>query len=226
VKASILMCIQELSTCKQYEPADQGHPAQQPGYMGMVRQWQEFFYESRLLSFLHGSLPDFVKLSESLRPRRHARSNKIADLEGRMREAFAMKDRLVLHGYRHVDPDRERVPHDRGRQGPCTRCISARQGEDVRSVSLYTMRHIISDPAGKRAGALSRVSGSSPQRGYNIDIADRGADGRPDPVAPDGGHHAARDDQIIEQITKQLNKLVERVKLVDLTEGPLILSVS
>jgi acetolactate synthase-1/2/3 large subunit len=93
-EASILMCIQEMATCKQYDL-----PVKvvllNNGYMGMVRQWQEFFYESRYSHSYVDALPDFVKLTESFG---HVgmRIERPADLESAMREAFAMKDRFVF----------------------------------------------------------------------------------------------------------------------------------
>jgi acetolactate synthase-1/2/3 large subunit len=93
-EASILMCIQEMATCKQY-----GLPIKvvllNNGYMGMVRQWQEFFYESRYSHSYVDALPDFVKLAESFG---HVgmRVERPGDLEGAMREAFGMKDRFVF----------------------------------------------------------------------------------------------------------------------------------
>lgn len=93
-EASILMCIQELATCAQY-----GLPIKvvllNNGYMGMVRQWQEFFYESRYAHSYVDALPDFVKLAESFG---HVgmRVERPAELEGAMREAFAMRDRFVF----------------------------------------------------------------------------------------------------------------------------------
>jgi len=93
-EASILMCIQEMATCKQYDL-----PVKvvllNNGYMGMVRQWQEFFYESRYSHSYVDALPDFVKLAESFG---HVgmRVDKPAELEAAMTEAFAMKDRFVF----------------------------------------------------------------------------------------------------------------------------------
>ena len=93
-EASILMCIQELATCKQYDL-----PIKiillNNGYMGMVRQWQEFFYESRYAHSYVDALPDFVALAQSFG---HVgmRVDKPGNLEAAMREAFAMTDRLVL----------------------------------------------------------------------------------------------------------------------------------
>lgn len=93
-ESSIQMCIQELATCLQYEL-----PIKiillNNGYMGMVRQWQEFFYESRYSQSGMSVTPDFVKLSESYG---HVgmRVDKTEDLESAMQEAFGMKDRLVF----------------------------------------------------------------------------------------------------------------------------------
>ena len=79
------------------------------------------------------------------------------------------------------------------------------------------MRRIISILMENEAGALSRIVGLFSQRGYNIDSLT---------VAPTDDETLSRltlttvgDEGTIEQITKQLNKLVEIVKLVDLTEG-------
>ncbi len=79
------------------------------------------------------------------------------------------------------------------------------------------MRRIISILMENEPGALSRVVGLFSQRGYNIDTLN---------VAPTEDATLSRltlttagDEQKIEQITKQLNKLVEVVKVVDLTEG-------
>ncbi|MCU7892762.1 MAG: acetolactate synthase 3 large subunit [Candidatus Thiodiazotropha sp. (ex Ustalcina ferruginea)] len=93
-ESSIQMCIQELATCLQYEL-----PIKiillNNGCMGMVRQWQEFFYESRYSQSGMGVTPDFVKLTESYG---HVgmRVEKTKDLEGAMKEAFSYKDRLVF----------------------------------------------------------------------------------------------------------------------------------
>jgi acetolactate synthase-1/2/3 large subunit len=93
-EASLVMCIQELSTCLQY-----GLPIKiislNNRYMGMVRQWQEFFYDRRYSHSYMDALPDFVKLAESFG---HVgmRVEKTADVRPALEEALAMKDRLVL----------------------------------------------------------------------------------------------------------------------------------
>jgi len=93
-EASIQMCIQELSTCTQYRLPIKVVMLNNR-YMGMVRQWQEFFHGNRHAESYMDALPDFVRLAESYG---HVgmRIEKPADVEGAMREAFAMKDRLVF----------------------------------------------------------------------------------------------------------------------------------
>jgi len=124
-EASLVMCIQELSTCMQY-----GLPVKiinlNNRYMGMVRQWQEFFYENRYSHSYMEALPDFVKLAESFG---HVgmQIDKTADVEKALKEALAMEDKLVLmdfitdetenvypmiaagkgHHEMHLSPDRE-----------------------------------------------------------------------------------------------------------------------
>jgi len=93
-EASIQMCIQELATCKQHDLPIKIMLINN-GYMGMVRQWQEFFYDGRYSHSYVDSLPDFVKLAESYG---HVgmKIEKPADLEGAVKEAFSLKDRLVF----------------------------------------------------------------------------------------------------------------------------------
>jgi len=91
------MCIQELSTCLQYNTPIKIINLNNR-YMGMVRQWQEFSYEKRYSHSYMDALPDFVKLAESYG---HVGMNieNPADVEGALEEAFAMKDRLVFMNF-------------------------------------------------------------------------------------------------------------------------------
>ncbi|MFM8355041.1 MAG: acetolactate synthase small subunit [Gammaproteobacteria bacterium] len=82
------------------------------------------------------------------------------------------------------------------------------------------MRHIISVLIENEAGALSRVVGLFSARGYNIETLT---------VAPTEDHSLSRmtivtggSDDVLEQITKQLNRLIDVVKVVDLIENPYI----
>ena len=93
-EASIQMCIQELSTCKQYRLPIKVVNLNNK-YMGMVRQWQEFFHGNRYAESYMDALPDFVKLAESYG---HVgmRVEKPDDVEAAFKEAFARKKDLVF----------------------------------------------------------------------------------------------------------------------------------
>jgi len=91
---SIQMMLQELATMKQYNT-----PVKiinlNNGYLGMVRQWQEFFYQKRYSMTYFEALPNFVMLAEAYG---HVgmKIERPGDVEGALREAFAMKDRTVF----------------------------------------------------------------------------------------------------------------------------------
>ncbi len=94
-EGSIQMNIQELSTCKEWNL-----PLKvillNNGYLGMVRQWQQFFYEERYAESYMNSLPDFVKLADAYG---HVgiTIDKPEDVEPALRDAFGKyKDRLVF----------------------------------------------------------------------------------------------------------------------------------
>ena len=93
-EGSIQMMLQELSTMLQYST-----PVKiinlNNGYLGMVRQWQEFFYEKRYAMSYMDALPDFVKLAESYG---HVgiKVEKESDLKSALVEAFKQKDRTVF----------------------------------------------------------------------------------------------------------------------------------
>jgi acetolactate synthase I/II/III large subunit len=95
-EASIQMCIQELSTCKQYNLPIKVITLNNR-YMGMVRQWQEFFYENRYSESYMNALPDFIKLAEAYG---HVgmRVTHPGDVEDALKEAFSpkLKDRMVF----------------------------------------------------------------------------------------------------------------------------------
>jgi len=96
-EGSIQMCIQELATCRQY-----GLPIKiiclNNRYLGMVRQWQEFFYQGRYAMSYMDSLPDFVKLAESFG---HVgmQIEKPGDVVSALEEAMQMKDRAVFMNF-------------------------------------------------------------------------------------------------------------------------------
>jgi len=100
-EGSIQMCIQELSTCLQYDTPVKICSLNN-GYLGMVRQWQEIEYDNRYSHSYMQALPDFVKLAESYG---HVgmRIEKTADVEPALREAFRLKDRTVFLDFQ-TDP--------------------------------------------------------------------------------------------------------------------------
>ncbi|MFM9970767.1 MAG: acetolactate synthase 3 catalytic subunit [Burkholderiales bacterium] len=93
-ESSIQMCLQELSTCKQYRLPIKIINLNNR-YMGMVRQWQQFFHGNRYSESYMNALPDFVKLAEGY-GHRGIRIENPADIEGALRDAFARKDELVF----------------------------------------------------------------------------------------------------------------------------------
>jgi len=126
-EASIQMCIQELSTCKQYSlPIKVVNLNNR--YMGMVRQWQEFFYDRRYSHSYMDALPDFVKLAEAYG---HVGMliEKPGDVEGAIKEALAMKDRMVFMDF--ITDQTENVypmfsagkPHNEMTLGPCAAVV-------------------------------------------------------------------------------------------------------
>ncbi len=93
-EGSVQMCIQELSTCLQYNTPIK-IVALNNRYLGMVRQWQEIEYSGRYSSSYMDALPDFVKLAEAYG---HVgiKVEHPQDVEPALREARKLKDRTVF----------------------------------------------------------------------------------------------------------------------------------
>jgi len=106
-EGSVQMCIQELSTCLQYNTPIKVLSLNNR-YLGMVRQWQEIEYSGRYSHSYMDALPDFVKLAEAYghvgilieRPQ---------DVEPALREARKLKDRTVFLDFR-TDPTENVFP--------------------------------------------------------------------------------------------------------------------
>ena len=113
-EGSIQMCIQELSTCKQYRLPIKVL-ALNNRYLGMVRQWQELFHGNRYSESYMDSLPDFPKLAEAYG---HVgiQVTKPGDVEDAIREAFARKDDLVFMDFQ-VDSTENVYPMIQGGKG-------------------------------------------------------------------------------------------------------------
>ncbi len=96
-EGSIQMCIQELATCKQYHLTPKIIMLNNR-FLGMVRQWQQLDYGSRYSESYMDSLPDFSKLAEAYGHVGMKIENP-ADVDGALKDAFAMKDRLVFMNF-------------------------------------------------------------------------------------------------------------------------------
>jgi acetolactate synthase-1/2/3 large subunit len=114
-EASIQMCIQELSTCKQFRlPIKIVNLNNR--YLGMVRQWQELFYSGRYSESYMDSLPDFAALARSYG---HVgiRVDRPSDVEAALREAFTThRDELVFLDFQ-IDPRENVYPMVQGGKG-------------------------------------------------------------------------------------------------------------
>ncbi len=100
-EGSIQMCIQELSTCKQYDTPVKIISLNNR-YLGMVRQWQQIEYKKRYSHSYMDALPDFVKLAEAFG---HVgmRIERTSDVEPALKEALRLKDRTVFLDFQ-TDP--------------------------------------------------------------------------------------------------------------------------
>ena len=93
-EASIVMCIQELATCLQYRLPIKIINLNNR-YMGMVRQWQEFFYEGRYAMSYMETIPDFTQLASSF-GHIGMKIEKPSELKEKLSETMKLKDRLVF----------------------------------------------------------------------------------------------------------------------------------
>ena len=97
-ESSIQMCLQELSTCKQYRlPLKIVNLNNR--YMGMVRQWQEFFHGNRYSQSYMDALPDFVKLADAYGAVGLS-CDKPADVDATIKKAMEIDDVPVVVDFR------------------------------------------------------------------------------------------------------------------------------
>ena len=162
------MCIQELSTCMQYNL-----PIKivilNNRYLGMVRQWQEFFYDSRYAESYMDALPDFVKLAEAyghVGMRIEQAGGRGGRAEGGARK---LKDRLVFLDF-ITDQTENVFPMVPGGKGLTEMILLP---EELRPIACA-----ISFPScvENEAGALSRVAGPVLRARLQHRVAHRGAD--------------------------------------------------
>jgi acetolactate synthase-1/2/3 large subunit len=121
-EGSIQMCIQELSTCKQYRLPIKIISLNNR-YLGMVRQWQQIFHGNRYSESYMDSLPDFAKLAEAYG---HVglQITRPGDVEAALREAFQRKDDLVFLDFQ-IDPAENVFPMVQGGKGLADMILSS-----------------------------------------------------------------------------------------------------
>jgi len=122
-EASIQMCIQELSTCKQFRL-----PLKivnlNNGYLGMVRQWQELFHGGRYSESYMDSLPDFAALARAYG---HVgiRVDRPADLQPALERAFTEHANELVFLDVRIDPRENVYPMIQGGKGLTEMILSA-----------------------------------------------------------------------------------------------------
>ena len=249
-EASLMMCIQELSTAVQHRTPVKVFLLNNR-YMGMVRQWQELLHGGRYAESYMESLPDFVKLAEAFgavglsgkQTRRVGRCDRRDDgcgWAGYCRHSSRSRRELLPHDYCRFRTLRHAARTERGRQGQRRRsgdglnartsCRPSRPEPGVPSrtqarrkeitVNNEERYHVIAVLVDNEVGVLARVVGLFSGRGYNIESLT---------VAEvDTEERLSRitlvttgTPMVIEQIKAQLERLVPVHKVTDLTvNGP------
>ena len=219
---SIQMNMQELATCAQNEIPVKVF-IMNNGYLGMVRQWQELFWDNRYSHVDMGSVPGLREGRGGLRRDGHA-----AHREGdaRRRHEGRARDARPGHGRRPRHARGEHVPDDRARPAgarhggvsvmgePGTKdCLSLEDLEATASLRSGR-KHILSILVENKAGVLTRVAGLFARRGFNIDTLTVGPTEDEQfsriTLTFDGAMHP------VDQVTKQLHKLINVLKIRDL----------
>ena len=198
-------------------------------FHGMVRQWQDLFYEGRYASSDLGNTPDFVKLAEAYGIL-GLHSDGPSDVEAVLKEGLKHKGPVLMNFA--IDRFGELLSDDPGRRGS-SRDGAGRSaahedraqglaekgrgcGRRAAGVRVWRMEHIISVLVENKAGVLARVAGLFSARNYNIESLSVAP--TPDSTISMITIVTSGDEVIIEQIMKQLNKVIEVLKVVDLTE--------
>ena len=188
------------------------------GHLGMVRQWQELFYDERYSEVHLGfECPDYVKLAEAYGAL-GLRCDRAEDVDATLEKALATDDQSVVVDFR-VD-SHEGVfpmvpagrPNDEIILGPEFSPRSRRRRPAGRCVRDEHPHHL--GPGRGQAGVLARISGLFSRRGFNIDSLAVGP--TEDPGRSRMTIVVDCAERPLEQVTKQLNKLVHVLKIVEL----------
>ena len=216
---SLIMNVQEFATAAHHEIPVKVF-LMNNGHFGMVRQWQELFWDERYQSVEMGPSPDWAKLAEAFGWTGMQCTDK-GELREQMRDRA--RDRRPGAARRARDQGRELLPDDPGRRRRAGHGgLDGRAGhpgrrrlEDLEASRQLTGRkHILSLLVENRPGVLARIAGLFSRRGFNIDTLAVGPTEDPDisriTLTLDGAVHP------IDQVTKQLHKLVNVIKIRDM----------
>ena len=221
---SLIMNVQELATCVTEEIPVKIF-LMNNGYMGMVRQWQELFWDRRYSSVEMGASPDWVKLAEAFGAT-GMRCESSADLEETMVTALETDGPVLLDV--RVAQEENVFPmiaagsgcprHGRGAGNGALMEAGTPQAVKLEDLhlpgQLSGRKHILSILVENKPGVLARVAGLFSRRGFNIDTLAVGPTDDPSvsrvTLTLDGAVHP------IDQVTKQLHKLVNVLKIRDM----------
>ena len=221
---SLIMNCQELATCVA-EDIPVKVFLMNNGYMGMVRQWQELFWDRRYSSVQMGESPDWVKLAEAFGAT-GMRCEDAGELEGQMKQALETDGPVLLdvrvvqeeNCYPMIPPGqaaRDMVEAPAGGEVMEAGTPQAVRLEDLHVPGqLSGRKHILSILVENKPGVLARIAGLFSRRGFNIDTLAVGPTDDPSvsrvTLTLDGAVHP------IDQVTKQLHKLVNVLKIRDM----------
>ena len=221
---SLVMVCQELATAAHHDIPVKVF-LMNNGYMGMVRQWQELFWDGRYSSVELGDSPDWVKLAEAF-GWTAMRCDDKRELTGTMRTALETDGPVLLDV--HVDEDRELLPDDprgsrRKGHGGLDEAHLMEAGtpdliklEDLRGRqgAHWAQAHSLADWSRTSPVCWPASPACSARRGFNIDTLAVGPTEDPEvsriTLTLDGAVHP------IDQVTKQLHKLVNVIKIRDM----------
>ena len=174
------------------------------GYLGMVRQWQDLFWGKRYSHTCIDVQPDFSKLAEAFGAVGMRVTTK-DDVAPALEEAIASGRPAVID---FSLPGGERLPDGPGRQR------DHRDDRRPREEREEVMKHTLSVLVENKPGVLTRVAGLFARRGFNIESLAVGTSEDPAlsriTITIDGDEHP------VDQVTKQLHKLINVVKIRDL----------
>ena len=184
--------------------------------LGMVRQWQTLFYEGRYSNtdLQSKRVPDFVKLAEAYGAVGLSCDNP-ADVDSTIAKAMEINDVPVVVDFR-VERDAMVWPMVAARHVQQRHQVRPGPRARVRGGRHLMSKHTLSVLVENKPGVLARIAGLFSRRGFNIDSL---------AVGPTEHPEVSRmtivvsvDESPLEQVTKQLNKLVEVLKIVELDD--------